>query len=378
MKQTKNPTVMTNLIKCYLHKDRFDESLSDEQIKEVYALASKHDVAHLIGIVLESAHPEEREKYAPFLAEGKKALFRFAKQDLERQSIYAQFEEAKIEYIPMKGSVIRDLYHKPWHRTSCDIDILVREEKLDQAVAVLEKNLRYVVEKKSEHDVSLWTPGGVHLELHYDVHEPHVSVNELWDSAEPVRPGEMQCLLSAEMFILHHIAHMAKHFKYGGCGLRPFVDLWVIKEKMDYDRQKLAALLEEKHLKLFSDIMFELVEVWFGDAAASPVAVAAAEYILPAGAYGSMGNRVAIGQLGTNGKLGYFLARMFPAYEELQYPYPILKKHRWLLPFCHIHRWGNLIVTGKLGRISHELKINSGMDADYRNEIDALIRRLDL
>ena len=108
------------------------------------------------------------------------------------------------------------------------------------------------------------------------------------------------------------------------------------------------------------------------------MAVAAAEYILPAGAYGSMGNRVAIGQLGTNGKLGYFLARMFPAYEELQYPYPILKKHRWLLPFCHIHRWGNLIVTGKLGRISHELKINSGMDADYRNEIDALIRRLDL
>ena len=225
MKQMKNPPIMTTIVKCYLTGTRFDEELTDEQCKEVFELARKHDVVPLIGAVLETVGGTGREKYAPFFAEGKKALFRFVKQEHEQKRIYAQLEAAEIEYIPMKGSVLRALYPEPWHRTSCDLDILVREAELERAVSVLETELHYEMMGKSEHDVSIRTPGGVHLELHYDVHEPHVSVEDLWNASEPVHPGEMQRRFSAEMFVLHHIAHMAKHFKYGGCGFRPFVDL---------------------------------------------------------------------------------------------------------------------------------------------------------
>ena len=38
--------------------------------------------------------------------------------------------------------------------------------------------------------------------------------------------------MTDEFFYFYHIAHMAKHFENGGCGIRPFVDL-VVLDRMD-------------------------------------------------------------------------------------------------------------------------------------------------
>ena len=40
-------------------------------------------------------------------------------------SICSALNRESIAYIPLKGSVIKDLYPESWMRTSCDIDILV-------------------------------------------------------------------------------------------------------------------------------------------------------------------------------------------------------------------------------------------------------------
>ena len=47
------------------------------------------------------------------------------------------FELSSIPYIPLKGSVIRPYYPKESMRTSCDIDILVKEENHEAAIDVL-------------------------------------------------------------------------------------------------------------------------------------------------------------------------------------------------------------------------------------------------
>ena len=57
-------------------------------------------------------------------------------------------------------------------RTSSDIDILVKMEDLERAVALVKEKLSY--EEKGprlRHDASLISPSGVHFELHFSILE---------------------------------------------------------------------------------------------------------------------------------------------------------------------------------------------------------------
>ena len=49
------------------------------------------------------------------------------------------FDAAKILNIPLKGSVICDYYPEPWMRSSCDVDILIKNEDSERAIACLSK-----------------------------------------------------------------------------------------------------------------------------------------------------------------------------------------------------------------------------------------------
>lgn len=369
--QTAENKNLIRLVSCFLAGEKFHEPLTADMSNNLFALANKHDVAHLVGEAFET--PDES-----YVMAKNKAIFRYVKQDFERERIYGLFEAEAIPFIPLKGSVIRHLYPEAWQRTGCDIDILVRPCDLDKARAALEKQMSYTFRIKSGHDYSLLSPNGVHLELHYAFDEKEVPLDEVWETAEPTQEGAMQRAMRPELFVLHHIAHMAKHFRSGGCGLRPFIDLWFIKHKMAYDEAALNRKLHETGLAAFTDVVFGLLDLWFAAGESTPLLEATAEYILPAGVYGSMKNHVAVGQLDKGGKSAYFLSRLFLKPGTLVYSYPILDNHPWLLPFCQVHRWFRLLCEGKLNRIRNELKANSTMENDYRSNVEALLKALEL
>ena len=153
----------------------------------------------------------------------------------EQQTIYKLFEDNAIEFIPLKGAVIRQYYPEPYMRTSCDIDILVHEEDLERAKNALVSALNYKSsEKISFHDISLFSLGGIHLELHYNLKEKRQNLDELlgkvWDYAVNTKEGKYFKLQSPEFYIFYHIAHMANHFLRGGCGIRTFIDLYFIEK----------------------------------------------------------------------------------------------------------------------------------------------------
>ena len=376
MNQPEITQTTLGLLRSFLTGEPWGKPVSEELLGEVYKLADKHDVAHLITAV-----PGGRgllKSGSPFLKARQQAVYRYMTQDHERERIYALFEGGGIPFVPLKGSVIHSYYPESWQRTGCDIDILIHEEDLERAVELLQEKYSYRPGKKSEHDISLMSPAGVHLELHYDLHEEEVPVEEVWADARPIRPGSSHLVLSGELFLFHHIAHMAKHFRIGGCGLRPLMDLWLLRQHMPYDRAELERKLSAAGLKVFSDNSFALLDYWFGDGEATAVVEKMAEYILPAGAYGSMENRVAIGQIKKGSKVQYFKSRLFQTRAALEYPYPALKKHGWLLPFCQVHRWIKLLADGKSRRILRELKANGAMERGYRDDVAQLMELLRL
>ena len=119
------------------------------------------------------------------------ALFRYERINYELTEICGVLEQSEIPHMPLKGSVMRKYYSEAWMRTSADIDIRVKKEDTDRAVTALVEALEYTVEKNSTHDVQLFSPSGVHLELHFETIAESKAVNSntvlsrIWESAAP-------------------------------------------------------------------------------------------------------------------------------------------------------------------------------------------------
>ena len=362
------------------------ESCTEELLEEVYTLAVQQDLVHLVGQALSQqklpAYPVfDRSKKAALTA-----FFRYQQQDYEYKRVCNVLEEAKIPFIPLKGSVLRDYYPEGWMRTSCDADVLVKEENLDRAVQLLTEQLGYVAGGKSDHDIGLRSSTGFLLELHYDTIQERYEVNgcrevlgKIWEHASPKEAGSCHLWLTDEMFYFYHIAHMAKHFSVGGCGIRPFLDIWIMQNKLPDNQEKRHALLREGGLLKFALAAEKVSKVWFSGAEPDAADQAVSDYIFRAGLYGSNANRAAFGQAKNGGKLKYILTqRVFMPYDYLKDEYPILKTKKWLTPIYQFVRWGRMLHRGGLGTTVKELKANAVSDKDASAAAAELVKYLGL
>ncbi len=368
---------LIDIIRCYLSGGSFDGEC-DEQAADVFAMLKRHDLLHLASVVL-SRDAKNRERFGNLVKSQFAAVMRYEKGKYVRDRIYDLFEANEIPFLPLKGAVICDYYEEPWHRTSCDIDILVHNEDLDRATELLQTELKFKFDHKSKHDVSLYSPEGVHFELHFDFHEEGIAPEDGWKAATPIEGKKYHYALSHEAFALHHIAHTAKHFKYSGCGIRFFVDLWIIVHRMGFDKEKLEVMLENKGLLKFAENAFALAEYWFGDATETEMIKKMSDYILEAGIYGSTENRVVIGQKKHKNKFNYALSRIFLPHNIIKRRYPILEKHKWLLPVCQVRRWGDLVFKErKLKSARNEFELNSKVDNNKKDAVLGLLSELEI
>ena len=164
--------LLLNLIKTEIKDVRLDESIiksvTDNDWKQVYQLAKRHDIAHFIGNeVIKQQYVNNSFIKDKFSNEVFVTIYRYENINAELDNVRDVFNNAKIPFIPLKGSVIRKYYPEPWQRTSCDIDVLVKEKEADYAAEYLQTRLQYRCEEKWQHDISLFSPSNVHVELHF-------------------------------------------------------------------------------------------------------------------------------------------------------------------------------------------------------------------
>ena len=114
-------------------------------LQPLFKLSKRHDLAHLIGDALYKNRllPENSEVKKRFLQERSMAVYRYEQIQYEFEQICSVLEEERIPFVPLKGSVIRNLYPQPWMRTSCDIDVLVKKKDLSLAIGGIVRNLNY-------------------------------------------------------------------------------------------------------------------------------------------------------------------------------------------------------------------------------------------
>lgn len=363
--------------------DKEKINLDRDSWNRLFQLSKQHDLAHLIGYALKfSDNQPDEDIQKAFEKEMNMAMFRYVKLSYDLEAVSNAFEQAKIRFIPLKGSVIRKYYKEPWLRTSCDIDILIADSDVEKAKTVLVHELNYTYDSEWNYEVSFYTPAKAHIELHRVLKDENEAIDSVlstvWERSDPIPNGSFHYEMSDEMYYFYHIAHMAKHFVNGGCGIRPFIDIWVLNHHCEFDRQKRYTLLDEAGLLPFAKAAEQLSEVWIGNEPHTSLSESLAQFVLNGGTYGTVKNRTAVQQVVTGSKVSYILSRVFLPYGQLKLTYPNLEKRKWLFPFYQMKRWFRLFKKGRFKTSIYEAKATSSVKNEENVQTTRLLEELGL
>ena len=355
------------------------KKLTPEVLIPVCRLAKKQDLLHVVsGFVQNNKIDVEPELGARLHRALLTSVYRCEQMKHTLTEICDILEKAGIAYIPLKGSVLRPHYPYESMRTSCDIDILIHREDLESAIqSLVDKGYRR--EKEMYHDVSLYSPGGIHLELHFTLNEGINALDSVlkdaWSYAvlsEGNRYEFEECF-----FVFHMYAHMVYHFLSGGCGARSLMDIWVMEHKMGMSHACAEELLAKAGIDTFAAEMSRVANQCFTENRLDAFSELTLKYIYAGGVYGNSENAIAVKKSKNNSALVYILRRMFMPYRSMVYSYPILKKAPFLLPFCWVARWIKAIF-GKSKKITAEINCVNNMSEEKIGEVKEIRERFGL
>lgn len=361
--------------------------LSDINYEALYSLAKFHDLAHIVYYELqERGFLQEGEIARKFIHQKDMAQYRYVLREVAIEQVRSIFEEAKIPFVLLKGVMLMKLYPEPWMRTSSDIDVLVKKEDLSNAENAL---IRFGMRREHEgrYDVSFFSKENYHIELHYTMLEDYTSdkisnvMKRAWKYFEPIKDGASEYVIRDDLFYFYHIAHMAKHFRNGGNGVRTVIDLWLLNHKNAFDQSERIKLIVEGGLVTFNDRMVKLSEKWFSKNDSNDSLDALEEYIIQGGIYGTAERNIAITRKKAGNRITFYLNRTFLPYSKLKHAFPVLKKCPFLLPFVWIIRWFKLLNPKIWKRTVNEIKIEQSVDKSSREKtekIETLMKELEI
>lgn len=382
--------IMLSLICCEIQDIKINESiktsLKDTTIfSELYTFSKKHDLSHFVASSLSKndmlAQDEVSKKFQQQMM---MAVYRYEQKKYALNNVKQILEEAEIPHIPLKGAVIQKYYPVPWFRTSCDIDILIHQEDADRAITVLNEAGYIRQNDMTTHDYSFIAPGQVHLELHYTLEQgeqlekANFVLDKVWDYSTLDDSTQYGYKMSDAFFLLYHLAHMAKHFIGGGCGIRPFIDLWLLEKNGYCNSSQLNELLRKANLTTFYESTMKLIGVWFEGEAHSAVTEQMELFILAGGVYGTASNSAAVKAARGESKFCSFFKLMFLPRKSLEVIYPNIRKHPILYPFYQIKRWFRIFNRKKRNHIGKLTAARNAVDAKEENQTRTLLYDLGL
>ncbi len=261
-------------------------------------------------------------------------------------------EAAGVRHMPLKGLVLKPLYPYPEWRCMGDVDILISSADKERATEVLSA-MGCTAGVESDHECHFRTREGVHIELHkslvptYDT-DLYAYFSDGFSRARLSEGRQYGMTLSDEDTYIYLVAHMAKHYRAGGVGVRYAVDLYVFRTSCAMDEGYLARELDTLGLGVFEACVRRLSLWWFEGQAADAAVLRMNRFLFSGGVFGdagraelSLGARLSeTGREARRARLGRLL---FPSYATLR-----RQGHsggRWRLPLWWSARWWKLLTT---------------------------------
>lgn len=284
------------------------------------------------------------------------------------KEIFSAFDEQKIDYLPLKGTVIKELYPKPEMRSMGDADILIKTEQYDKIKPVM-RSLGYTEGKESDHEL-VWYKGKINIELHKQLFSSYNKdfggyFGDGWNFAELNNCTYYS--MTDENQMIYLFTHFAKHYRAPGIGIKHMTDLWVYRQsKLDMNEKYIKK--ELLHLKLYDFYVNVLhtLEAWFEGRESDEIIDFITETVFNSGVFGThevlllsgaLKNSRSVGSVKKSRRRRIFKI-LFPSYDSMCQKYSFLKKAPFLMPFLWVVRGFDIALfnRSKIKAVDEDLK----------------------
>ncbi|MBP1534305.1 MAG: nucleotidyltransferase family protein [Ruminococcus sp.] len=319
-------------------------------LERLYRLAKFHTVRGAVCIALKRAGMQDKQ----FDQAYKKAVRKNIYLDMERSAILSNFEDKGIWYMPLKGSVLKDLYPENGMREMSDNDVLFDAEKQAQSKEIMLSH-GYTAEHYGvgNHDVYM-KPPVLNFELHTALFgsahaEPlyryYADTKRLLIKDEGNNYGYH---FSDEDFYVYMTAHEWKHYDGSGTGIRSLLDCYVYyKVKGDtLDWQYITAQCKQLEIADFEKERRALAVKIFSSDTLPDLTESEHEmlmYYLTTGTYGTFDNAIKK-KLKDQSKLSFWVHSIFIPRKQMAASMPFTAKSPLLYPVGVAWRCGRVLI----------------------------------
>ncbi len=331
------------LISLYLHNEKSDIEIDDKTLSFYIRLAKAHSLRALlykaiidVGVKVNKDLRKELEE--AYLYNVRKTVM-FEK---EREDLYKYLNDNQIDYLPLKGLIIRNYYPDIYTREYADYDILF-DDNGKKLIRDFFKTRGYEVKQfdKSNHDVYVKNPF-YNFEMHrllfneikdYQIYNSYFA-DYLLNS--PIKENK-EHYLKDEDFYIYFTTHSYKHFSNGGCGIRTLVDFYLFLKKTKLDFSYIDSELEKIDCLDFSKNFSALANKLFDIEPLNEDEEEMLLFIASSGSYGTIDHSVEKG-IKKRGRFGYIMSRLFPPMSAYRIRYPWAYKCKILIPIAWFMR----------------------------------------
>lgn len=344
-------------------------------------LAKRHQIIPLIyyGIINSGIRIPE-DVFAQIENISYKSIAVSHSQLYELENLYRAFERSGIEYMPLKGAVIKQLYPRPEMRTMGDADILIKTEQYEKIRAIM-RNAGFKEAVESDHEL-IWNKSNIHLELHKRLipsynKDYYAYYGDGWKLAVPDTGSRYK--MSDEDTFIYIFTHYAKHYRDGGIGIRHITDLYIyLSAKPNLNKEYIEAEFKKLKLLDFYNNTVHTLNVWLNGEKSDEMSDFITEKIFESGSYGTykahiMSGAVKASKSGGNVRIRRIVKLIFLPYKYMSEKYPVLIKAPFLLPLMWLVRIADVIFNkrDKIARQRKELDyITDDKIAEYKKELN--------
>lgn len=353
--------------------------------EKLFAFGKSHGVENMLYVGLRDLHidvPEETMQ--KFKTAYEMQIMVEATQALELEAISEAFEEAGIDHVPLKGSVIKYLYPMPDYRKSGDIDILIRPEDEAKAEEILFKFEYKKREYEQEYDVhsEYNKPSFLMVELHRQLvgtgERTYVFCKGVWDFVTRANDNKNTCLymMPNEYTYTYLLAHLCHHLYQGGAGIRLITDIYLLKQKKNLNENIVKKHLKKANLIKLNEMICSLNDKWFSDKYVENYDIAELENIVLSG--GSFGNKemqeVMLNSDTNMNKFVWIIYKMFPPVHRIRRRYEVVGRKPWLLPVFWVYRLFDILLFDRkvISNSKNKRFNNSKKNENIKNIVKAI------